>query len=172
MWRRETLNTLLNKTVWPLHMISQSSYNFVVLKAKSPYLWFPLFVYRRISSQMEKMMSWRRKLVSFMRELSSCQQRCILFEKGTINEKPNPILNAIKILLWASCLCERWLWNTQMLLWWCHAIDYVLSHNSVSFMTATGSHAINTNCSAAHSRQALSCKMAVEYDKFIESGKK
>ncbi|XP_023685761.1 beta-1,3-N-acetylglucosaminyltransferase lunatic fringe [Paramormyrops kingsleyae] len=35
-----------------------------------------------------------------------------------------------------------------------------------------GDHAINTNCSAAHSRQALSCKMAVEYDKFIESGKK
>ncbi|XP_043091201.1 beta-1,3-N-acetylglucosaminyltransferase lunatic fringe [Puntigrus tetrazona] len=35
-----------------------------------------------------------------------------------------------------------------------------------------GSRAINTNCSAAHSRQALSCKMAVEYDKFIESGKK
>nr|XP_033770956.1 beta-1,3-N-acetylglucosaminyltransferase lunatic fringe [Geotrypetes seraphini] len=31
---------------------------------------------------------------------------------------------------------------------------------------------INTNCSAAHSRQALSCKMAVEYDKFMESGKK
>ncbi|XP_017453739.1 beta-1,3-N-acetylglucosaminyltransferase lunatic fringe isoform X1 [Rattus norvegicus] len=29
-----------------------------------------------------------------------------------------------------------------------------------------------TNCSAAHSRQALSCKMAVEYDRFIESGKK
>ncbi|XP_005990917.1 beta-1,3-N-acetylglucosaminyltransferase lunatic fringe [Latimeria chalumnae] len=35
-----------------------------------------------------------------------------------------------------------------------------------------GSRVINTNCSAAHSRQALSCKMAVEYDKFIESGKK
>ncbi|KAM4631829.1 beta-1,3-N-acetylglucosaminyltransferase lunatic fringe [Discoglossus pictus] len=31
---------------------------------------------------------------------------------------------------------------------------------------------ISTNCSAAHSRQALSCKMAVEYDKFIESGRK
>ncbi|XP_060116472.1 beta-1,3-N-acetylglucosaminyltransferase lunatic fringe [Heteronotia binoei] len=31
---------------------------------------------------------------------------------------------------------------------------------------------INTNCSSAHSRQALSCKMAVEYDKFIESGRK
>lgn len=29
-----------------------------------------------------------------------------------------------------------------------------------------------TNCSSAHSRQALSCKMAVEYDQFIESGKK
>lgn len=52
------------------------------------------------------------------------------------------------------------------------AMPYVLNYNSVSFMTATGSHAINTNCSAAHSRQALSCKMAVEYDKFIELGKK
>ncbi|XP_032250112.1 beta-1,3-N-acetylglucosaminyltransferase lunatic fringe isoform X2 [Phoca vitulina] len=31
---------------------------------------------------------------------------------------------------------------------------------------------VNTNCSAAHSRQALSCKMAVEYDHFIESGRK
>ncbi|XP_078096187.1 beta-1,3-N-acetylglucosaminyltransferase lunatic fringe isoform X2 [Mustelus asterias] len=36
----------------------------------------------------------------------------------------------------------------------------------------TAGHMVNTNCSAAHSRQALSCKMAVEYDKFIESGKK
>lgn len=35
-----------------------------------------------------------------------------------------------------------------------------------------GSHLINTNCSAAHSRQALSCKMALEYDAFIASGKK
>ncbi|XP_062244635.1 beta-1,3-N-acetylglucosaminyltransferase lunatic fringe-like isoform X3 [Platichthys flesus] len=35
-----------------------------------------------------------------------------------------------------------------------------------------GSHLINTNCSAAHSRQALSCKMAQEYDTFIHSGKK
>lgn len=43
---------------------------------------------------------------------------------------------------------------------------------SVSFIAPAGSHAVNTNCSAAHSRQALSCKMAVEYDKFIESGKK
>ena len=33
-------------------------------------------------------------------------------------------------------------------------------------------HVVNTNCSAAHSRQALSCKMAVEYDRFIESGGK
>ncbi|KAM4585072.1 beta-1,3-N-acetylglucosaminyltransferase lunatic fringe-like isoform 2-T2 [Odontesthes bonariensis] len=35
-----------------------------------------------------------------------------------------------------------------------------------------GAHLINTNCSAAHSRQALSCKMALEYDAFINSGKK
>ncbi|XP_058497141.1 beta-1,3-N-acetylglucosaminyltransferase lunatic fringe-like [Solea solea] len=35
-----------------------------------------------------------------------------------------------------------------------------------------GDHLINTNCSAAHNRQALSCKMALEYDTFIASGKK
>ncbi|XP_037666601.1 beta-1,3-N-acetylglucosaminyltransferase radical fringe isoform X2 [Choloepus didactylus] len=35
-----------------------------------------------------------------------------------------------------------------------------------------GTHVINTNCSAAHTRQALCCKMSVEYDQFIESGRK
>ncbi|KAM9770860.1 beta-1,3-N-acetylglucosaminyltransferase lunatic fringe-like [Menidia menidia] len=35
-----------------------------------------------------------------------------------------------------------------------------------------GPQLINTNCSAAHSRQALSCKMALEYDAFMNSGKK
>ncbi|XP_042308584.1 beta-1,3-N-acetylglucosaminyltransferase radical fringe [Sceloporus undulatus] len=33
-------------------------------------------------------------------------------------------------------------------------------------------HVINTNCSAVHTRQALCCKMSVEYDKFLESGRK
>ncbi|XP_030196486.1 beta-1,3-N-acetylglucosaminyltransferase radical fringe [Gadus morhua] len=37
---------------------------------------------------------------------------------------------------------------------------------------AGGVNIINTNCSAAHTRQALCCKMSVEYDKFIESQKK
>ncbi|XP_054634303.1 beta-1,3-N-acetylglucosaminyltransferase lunatic fringe-like isoform X2 [Dunckerocampus dactyliophorus] len=35
-----------------------------------------------------------------------------------------------------------------------------------------GGHLINTNCSAAHSRQALSCKMAAEYDAFLKSDRK
>ncbi|KAL6111001.1 lfng [Pungitius sinensis] len=35
-----------------------------------------------------------------------------------------------------------------------------------------GAQLINTNCSAAHSRQALSCKMAREYDTYIHSGRK
>uniref|UniRef100_UPI00358E74F4 beta-1,3-N-acetylglucosaminyltransferase radical fringe-like n=1 Tax=Myxine glutinosa TaxID=7769 RepID=UPI00358E74F4 len=35
-----------------------------------------------------------------------------------------------------------------------------------------GVRLINTNCSAAHNRQALSCKMSVEYDAFITSGRK
>lgn len=40
------------------------------------------------------------------------------------------------------------------------------------FPQPAGSHVINTNCSAVHTRQALCCKMSVEYDKFIESGRK
>ncbi|XP_041747391.1 beta-1,3-N-acetylglucosaminyltransferase radical fringe-like isoform X2 [Coregonus clupeaformis] len=32
-----------------------------------------------------------------------------------------------------------------------------------------GANVVNTNCSAVHTRQALCCKMSVEYDKFIES---
>ncbi|XP_034043976.1 beta-1,3-N-acetylglucosaminyltransferase lunatic fringe-like [Thalassophryne amazonica] len=35
-----------------------------------------------------------------------------------------------------------------------------------------GSHLINTNCSASHNRQALSCKMAQEYDTFLTTSKK
>ncbi|KAM5135399.1 beta-1,3-N-acetylglucosaminyltransferase radical fringe [Mantella aurantiaca] len=35
-----------------------------------------------------------------------------------------------------------------------------------------GSQMVNTNCSAVHTRQALCCKMAVEYDKFVLSFKK
>ena len=40
------------------------------------------------------------------------------------------------------------------------------------FLQWAGGHIINTNCSAVHTRQALCCKMSVEYDKFIESGRK
>ncbi|KAJ8001422.1 hypothetical protein DPEC_G00169340 [Dallia pectoralis] len=50
---------------------------------------------------------------------------------------------------------------------------YVFTDGADGWLTKRmGSHVINTNCSAAHSRQALSCKMAVEYDTFISSGKK
>ncbi|KAM4692338.1 beta-1,3-N-acetylglucosaminyltransferase radical fringe [Rhinophrynus dorsalis] len=35
-----------------------------------------------------------------------------------------------------------------------------------------GDQMVNTNCSAVHTRQALCCKMAVEYDKFVLSSKK
>ncbi|OCT62682.1 beta-1,3-N-acetylglucosaminyltransferase radical fringe isoform X1 [Xenopus laevis] len=35
-----------------------------------------------------------------------------------------------------------------------------------------GDQMVNTNCSAVHTRQALCCKMAVEYDKFVLSDKK
>ncbi|XP_046478112.1 fringe glycosyltransferase [Neodiprion pinetum] len=40
------------------------------------------------------------------------------------------------------------------------------------FQTKTNGHMINTNCSSSHNRKALCCKMSVEFDKFLESGKK
>ncbi|CAK7303320.1 Beta-1,3-N-acetylglucosaminyltransferase lunatic fringe [Vulpes lagopus] len=58
---------------------------------------------------------------------------------------------------------------------------WVSRHKEMTFIFTDGEdealarrtgNVVNTNCSAAHSRQALSCKMAVEYDHFIESGRK
>lgn len=51
---------------------------------------------------------------------------------------------------------------------------FFLSSLFSSFLCSSteGGNVINTNCSAAHTRQALCCKMSVEYDKFIESQKK
>ncbi|XP_077897516.1 beta-1,3-N-acetylglucosaminyltransferase radical fringe isoform X2 [Ictidomys tridecemlineatus] len=39
-------------------------------------------------------------------------------------------------------------------------------------LLGAGGRVVNTNCSALRTRQALCCKMSVEYDKFIESGRK
>ncbi|CAG0881445.1 unnamed protein product [Cyprideis torosa] len=36
----------------------------------------------------------------------------------------------------------------------------------------TGFHLLNSNCSSSHHRRALCCKMAVEFDTFLESNKK
>ncbi|XP_020014980.1 beta-1,3-N-acetylglucosaminyltransferase lunatic fringe isoform X2 [Castor canadensis] len=58
---------------------------------------------------------------------------------------------------------------------------WISRHKEMTFIFTDGDdevlarhtgNVVNTNCSAAHSRQALSCKMAVEYDRFIESGRK
>ncbi|XP_075383722.1 beta-1,3-N-acetylglucosaminyltransferase lunatic fringe [Tenrec ecaudatus] len=58
---------------------------------------------------------------------------------------------------------------------------WVSRHKEMTFIFTDGEdealarytdNVVNTNCSAAHSRQALSCKMAVEYDRFITSGRK
>lgn len=40
------------------------------------------------------------------------------------------------------------------------------------FFVLSDGHLINTNCSMGHFRKALCCKMSVEYDTFLESGKK
>ncbi|XP_076324697.1 fringe glycosyltransferase-like isoform X3 [Tachypleus tridentatus] len=40
------------------------------------------------------------------------------------------------------------------------------------YQAKTNGHLINTNCSSSHNRKALCCKMSVEFDTFLESGKK
>lgn len=40
------------------------------------------------------------------------------------------------------------------------------------YSSKTRGHFVNTNCSASHNRKALCCKMSVEFDSFLESGKK
>ncbi|CAJ0938898.1 unnamed protein product [Ranitomeya imitator] len=52
------------------------------------------------------------------------------------------------------------------------AQTYIFTDGEDEELQRRTGNVISTNCSAAHSRQALSCKMAVEYDKFIESNKK
>ncbi|KAI4878478.1 hypothetical protein NFI96_018337 [Prochilodus magdalenae] len=49
---------------------------------------------------------------------------------------------------------------------------FVFTDGEDAELKRAGGNIINTNCSAAHTRQALCCKMSVEYDKFIESQKK
>ncbi|BFZ17802.1 hypothetical protein BsWGS_20840 [Bradybaena similaris] len=58
---------------------------------------------------------------------------------------------------------------------------YLLAREQVYFFTdgndteiadILGSHLINTNCSTDHSRRALSCKMAVEFDYYMASRKR
>ncbi|XP_036788832.2 beta-1,3-N-acetylglucosaminyltransferase lunatic fringe isoform X2 [Manis pentadactyla] len=58
---------------------------------------------------------------------------------------------------------------------------WISRHKEMTFIFTDGEdealarrtgNVVRTNCSAAHSRQALSCKMAVEYDHFIKSGRK
>uniref|UniRef100_H3C3K1 RFNG O-fucosylpeptide 3-beta-N-acetylglucosaminyltransferase n=1 Tax=Tetraodon nigroviridis TaxID=99883 RepID=H3C3K1_TETNG len=54
-----------------------------------------------------------------------------------------------------------------------HLQTYIFTDSEdVALGIQSGVTLINTNCSAAHTRQALCCKMSVEYDKFIESQKK
>ncbi|XP_058894547.1 beta-1,3-N-acetylglucosaminyltransferase lunatic fringe [Kogia breviceps] len=51
-------------------------------------------------------------------------------------------------------------------------MTYIFTDGDDEALARRTGNVVNTNCSAAHSRQALSCKMAVEYDRFIESGRK
>ncbi|XP_024945567.1 fringe glycosyltransferase isoform X2 [Cephus cinctus] len=40
------------------------------------------------------------------------------------------------------------------------------------FQNQTNGHMINTKCSSSHNRRALCCKMSVEFDRFLASGRK
>nr|XP_023420908.1 uncharacterized protein LOC100727311 [Cavia porcellus] len=53
-----------------------------------------------------------------------------------------------------------------------HFQTFIFTDGEDEVLARHTGNVVNTNCSAAHSRQALACKMAVEYDHFIESGRK
>lgn len=44
--------------------------------------------------------------------------------------------------------------------------------DDVEYQEKTNGHMVNTNCSSSHNRKALCCKMSVEFDVFLDSGKK
>ncbi|XP_067013198.2 fringe glycosyltransferase [Anabrus simplex] len=44
--------------------------------------------------------------------------------------------------------------------------------DDAEFQEKTNGHMVNTNCPSSHNRKALCCKMSVEFDTFLESGKK
>uniref|UniRef100_A0A8I5U121 O-fucosylpeptide 3-beta-N-acetylglucosaminyltransferase n=1 Tax=Pongo abelii TaxID=9601 RepID=A0A8I5U121_PONAB len=78
--------------------------------------------------------------------------------------------------MWTDGWMDGWMWSPTPAL---RSYGGGLSQQTFIFTDgedeALARHTGNvviTNCSAAHSRQALSCKMAVEYDRFIESGRK
>lgn len=59
--------------------------------------------------------------------------------------------------------------------WFQHAKDqtwFFTDRDDQYFQNQTNGHMINTKCSSSHNRRALCCKMSVEFDRFLESGKK
>lgn len=44
--------------------------------------------------------------------------------------------------------------------------------DDAEYQHKTGGHLVNTNCSASHNRRALCCKMASEFDAFLQSNKR
>ena len=51
------------------------------------------------------------------------------------------------------------------------SLSLFLSKPWCSCLIADG-HMINTKCSSSHNRRALCCKMSVEFDRFLDSGRK
>ncbi|XP_037801570.1 fringe glycosyltransferase-like isoform X2 [Penaeus monodon] len=53
-----------------------------------------------------------------------------------------------------------------------HQTWFFTDDDDAEYQRKTGGHLINTNCSASHRRTALCCKMAREFDAFLESNKR
>ncbi|XP_076038523.1 fringe glycosyltransferase-like [Oratosquilla oratoria] len=53
-----------------------------------------------------------------------------------------------------------------------HQTWFFTDTDDEEYQQKTGGHMVNTNCSSSHNRRALCCKMAREFDAFLESGKR
>ncbi|OAD54800.1 Fringe glycosyltransferase [Eufriesea mexicana] len=49
---------------------------------------------------------------------------------------------------------------------------FFTDRDDLYFQNQTNGHMINTKCSSSHNRRALCCKMSVEFDRFLDSGRK
>nr|XP_061791529.1 beta-1,3-N-acetylglucosaminyltransferase lunatic fringe-like [Nerophis lumbriciformis] len=136
-----------------------------------------LFVVKQVEGEAEGAPASRAVFTEYFRQLT--RQRSALNRPARSRAQPeavelltkNDVFIAVKTTSKyhrsrLELLLDTWISNNMQ-----HTYVFTDSEDT-ALRKRMGVHLITTNCSAAHSRQALSCKMAAEYDAFLSSNKK